>query len=103
MGIIGDVISAAEVESKILRLKSCKADLLDDNNAISIYNKAIDRVITDVQSLLGKRASSNIVNKLNSYSEPNQGSDGNLINARDYIQREINYLKGQSSGGGGSW
>lgn len=101
MGIIGDAISAAEVEGKILKLKTCKYDLSDDNVSIAVYNKAIDRMITDVQGFLGTSGSRKVVTMLNNYPEPYQGSDQILATAREYIQKEINYLKGQTGSGGG--
>lgn len=101
MGIIVDAISAAQVKGKIWNLTSCRNDLSDDGGAIGVYNKLIDRVITDVQSMIGSQNSRAIVNKLCGYTEPNQGSDRTLSAAREYIQREINYLNGQVESGGG--
>lgn len=105
MGIIKEAIDTVEAKNRVLQLKMCKADLNDDGAMIGVYNKAVDRIVTDVQAFLGKGNSTKIVSRLSTYMEPREGSDGNLNAAKEYIQYEINsydyiFLDG---GGGGSW
>lgn len=96
MGVIGDIISAAEVEARIIILKDCIRDLTNDKLIVGAYNKSVDLMITDVQGLLGAGNSKAIVNKLCAYPEPDADSDSAVLNAKDYLRREINYLKGKT-------
>lgn len=101
MGIIGDLFSAAEVEARIHKLYGCINDLTNDKIVVGAYNKAVRQMTADVQGLLGADGSQKVVCKLASYEEPDENSDCDIINTKDYLQREINYLKGKTCGEAG--
>lgn len=95
------------IKNKINKLKKAKSDLNDDSFAISSYNKYIDSIISDFCAFV-KNGNGTVANQLNGYKEPYQYSDGNLINASNYIQSEIKYQnktlsEDNGSSGGGAW
>lgn len=100
MGLFDEVA----IKNKISKLKKAKSDLNDDSSAISSYNKYINSIISDFRSFV-KSGNGAVVNQLGGYMEPYQYNDGNLTNASNFIQSEINYHnKSLSNGsGGGSW
>lgn len=100
------ILDKLTLNNRIRRLNNCKSDLCDDHNAIQYYNKKIDATIEDFQSFV-RTGNAEVVNRLANYREPYQDSDGSLVNARNYIQYEINSLDRQKraldsdNGGGG--
>ena len=93
MGFIVDAISEARVKGHVRELKSCKRDLEDDCGSILAINKNVQSLISDVNSFLGSSGAARVVYKLEELSEPYQGSDYDLNNAKSCIDNEIYYLE----------
>lgn len=83
-----------------------KNDLDNDERAVSKTNKEIEDLIDDLNRFIGTAAAAPINAKLEALREPNQGCDSDLVNARHFIDKEINYLKkglDDYEGSQGSW
>ena len=79
---------------RVERLRNVRKDLCDDENSIRTINNRINEVIDDVQSFI-RSGSGAITSKLNNLKEPYQSNDSDIINAREYVRREIEYLNRQ--------
>lgn len=91
--IILDQIAELQVKRTISKLKRLKNDLDNDERAVSKTNKEIEDLIDDLNRFIGTAAAAPINAKLEALREPNQGCDSDLVNARHFIDKEINYLK----------
>lgn len=97
--------SRYQIQRNINKLARIRTDLTDDGGSIRTYNAGIDSIISDFQSFV-RSGNGTVVFKLKNYKEPYQDNDSHNINAKYYVQREINYLdalkrSSADSGGGG--
>lgn len=91
--IILDAIAEQRVKGTVNKLNRLKNDLSNDESAVSKTNKEVSELVDDLYSFLGAAAAAPIAAKLEALREPGQGNDPDLINARHYIDKEIQYLQ----------
>ena len=108
-------------KKSIKKLQKIKSDIMDDTSSINTINNRIGEIYEDFEkAICVSHMKSRVANKLNTYREPYQSSDGYLTTARDYIDYEINQQQGKMNsaeeakntikrnasgqgGGGGAW
>lgn len=91
--IILDAIAEQRVKRTVNKLNRLKNDLSNDESAVSKTNKEVSELVDDLYSFLGVAAAAPIAAKLEELREPGQGNDPDLMNARHYIDKEIQYLQ----------
>lgn len=102
-------------QQKYKKLINIRTDLTNDADEIGTINRRLDEVISDFKKFAPNN-NGDVVSRVSNFREPYQSNDSLMIQAKDYVQFEINSVNGDikteeaakaaakaAGGGGGSW